>query len=70
MTALSLWPTNLWSENLTGQLSEWGLRQLIAIGDEYFNVSVYFNLIDRANFADIVFAFCSCCISCCCYPCA
>ena len=35
MTALSLWPTNLWSENLTGQLSEWGIRQLIAIGDEY-----------------------------------
>ena len=35
MTALALWPTNMWSENLTGQLSEWGIRQLIAIGDEY-----------------------------------
>lgn len=35
MSALTLWPTNIWAENLTGTLSPTEIDGLIAIGDEY-----------------------------------
>jgi hypothetical protein len=35
MNALTLWPTNIWSENLTSLLSPQTIEQLISIGDEY-----------------------------------
>ncbi len=35
MTALALWATNIWSEDITRELSEAAMRELIAIGDEY-----------------------------------
>ena len=35
MSALTLWPTNIWAENLTGTLSSEAIDRLIAIGDEY-----------------------------------
>ncbi|MFN4282443.1 MAG: hypothetical protein ACK4NA_07370 [Alphaproteobacteria bacterium] len=35
MTALALWPTNIWSENLLAQIGTDGLDALVAIGDEY-----------------------------------
>ena len=35
MTARALWATNIWSENITPQMSVAAIRELISIGDEY-----------------------------------
>jgi hypothetical protein len=35
MSVLTLWPTNIWVENLTGALSPQTIEGLISIGDEY-----------------------------------